>query len=71
LLLVCVPIVASIRMNRLRDLFIDGVAAPRAPQPTCAQVVALLVPLLKPAVHLLPPGHWFGWPRSTWRRSCC
>ena len=50
-------------MNRFRDLFIDGVllALPLgAAAYLVHKVVALLVPLLKPAVHLLPPGHWFG-----------
>jgi uncharacterized membrane protein len=50
-------------MNRLRDLLIDG-ALLALPLGAAAylvhKVVALLVPLLKPAVHLLPPGHWFG-----------
>jgi uncharacterized membrane protein len=50
-------------MNKLRDLLIDGVllALPLgAAAYLVHKVVALLVPLLKPAVHLLPPGHWFG-----------
>jgi len=50
-------------MNKLRDLLIDGVllALPLgAAAYLVRKVVALLVPLLAPAVHLLPPGHWFG-----------
>ena len=50
-------------MNKLRDLLIDGVllALPLgAAAYLVHKVVALLVPLLKPAARLLPPGHWFG-----------
>jgi uncharacterized membrane protein len=50
-------------MNKLRDLLIDGVllALPLgAAAYLVRKVVLLLVPLLTPAAHLLPPGHWFG-----------
>jgi uncharacterized membrane protein len=50
-------------MNRLRDLLIDGVlmALPLgAAAYLVHKMVALLVPLLKPAAQLLPPGHLFG-----------
>lgn len=50
-------------MNKLRDLLIDGVlmALPLgAAAYLVHKVVALLVPLLKPAAHLLPPDHFFG-----------
>jgi uncharacterized membrane protein len=50
-------------MNKLRDLLIDGVllALPLgAAAYLLHKVVSLLVPLLAPAAHLLPPGHWFG-----------
>ena len=50
-------------MNKLRDLLIDGVLM-TLPLAAVAylvhKVVLLLVTLLKPAAHLLPPGHWFG-----------
>ncbi len=50
-------------MNKLRDLLIDGVLM-TLPLAAAAylvhKVVLLLVTLLKPAAHLLPPGHWFG-----------
>jgi uncharacterized membrane protein len=50
-------------MNKLRDLPIDGVllALPLgAVAYLVHKMVGLLVPLLTPAAHLLPPGHWFG-----------
>jgi uncharacterized membrane protein len=50
-------------MNKLRDLLIDGVllALPLgAAAYLVRKVVAALVPLLAPAAHLMPPGHWFG-----------
>jgi uncharacterized membrane protein len=50
-------------MNKLRDLLIDGVlfALPLgAAAYLLHKMVGLLVPLLTPAAHLLPPGHWFG-----------
>jgi|OpeIllAssembly_1097287.scaffolds.fasta_scaffold42783_3 uncharacterized membrane protein len=50
-------------MNKLRDLLIDGVllALPLgAAAYLVRKLVAALVPLLTPAAHLLPPGHWFG-----------
>lgn len=50
-------------MNKLRDLLIDGVllALPLgAVAYLIHKVIGMLVPLLMPAAHLLPPGHWFG-----------
>jgi len=50
-------------MNKLRDLLIDGVllALPLgAAAYLLHKMIGLLVPLLSPAAHLLPPGHWFG-----------
>ena len=50
-------------MNKLRDLLIDGVllALPLgAAAYLVRKLVAALVPVLTPAAHLLPPGHWFG-----------
>ena len=50
-------------VNKLRDLLIDGVlmTLPLAAMAYLVhKVVLLLVTLLKPAAHLLPPGHWFG-----------
>ena len=50
-------------MNKLRDLLIDGVllALPLgAAAYLLRKVIGALVPLLTPAAHLLPPGHWFG-----------
>jgi uncharacterized membrane protein len=50
-------------MNKLRDLVIDGVlmALPLgAVAYLVHKVVTLLVPLLKPAFHLLPEGSWLG-----------
>ena len=50
-------------MNKLRDLLIDGVllALPLgAAAYLVRKLVAALVPVLMPAAHLLPPGHWFG-----------
>lgn len=50
-------------MNRLRDLLIDGVllALPLgAAAYLLRKVIGVLVPLLLPAAHLLPAGHWFG-----------
>jgi uncharacterized membrane protein len=50
-------------MNKLRDLLIDGVllALPLgAVAYLLHKMVGLLVPLLKPAMQLLPPGHLFG-----------
>jgi uncharacterized membrane protein len=50
-------------MNKLRDLLIDGVllALPLGAVAFLVHnMVGLLVPLLTPAAHLLPPGHWFG-----------
>ena len=50
-------------MNKLRDLLIDG-ALLALPLGAVAyllhRTVGLLVPLLTPAVRLLPPGHWLG-----------
>ena len=50
-------------MNKLRDLLIDGVllALPLGAAAFLVhKMVGLLVPMLTPAAHLLPPGHWFG-----------
>jgi uncharacterized membrane protein len=50
-------------MNKLRDLLIDGVllALPLgAAAYLVHKMIGLLVRLLEPAAHLLPPGHWFG-----------
>ena len=50
-------------MNKLRDLLIDGVllALPLGALAYLVhKMVGLLVPMLAPAAHLLPPGHWFG-----------
>jgi uncharacterized membrane protein len=50
-------------MNKLRDLLIDGVllALPLGAVAFLVhKMVGLLVPMLTPAAHLLPPGHWFG-----------
>lgn len=50
-------------MNKLRDLLIDGVllALPLgAAAYLLHKMIGLLVRLLTPAAHLLPPGHWFG-----------
>jgi uncharacterized membrane protein len=50
-------------MNKLRDLLIDGVllALPLgAAAYLVRKLVVALVPVLTPAAHLLPPGHWFG-----------
>ena len=50
-------------MNKLRDLLIDGLlmALPLgAAAYLVRKLVAALVPVLTPAAHLLPPGHWFG-----------
>lgn len=50
-------------MNKLRDLLIDGVllALPLgAAAYLVRKLVAALVPVLTPAAHLLPSGHWFG-----------
>ncbi len=50
-------------MNRLRDLLIDGVLL-ALPLGAAAfllhKMIGVLVPLLTPAAHLLPRGHWFG-----------
>jgi uncharacterized membrane protein len=50
-------------MNKLRDLLIDGVllALPLGAVAFLVhKMVGLLVPILTPAAHLLPPGHWLG-----------
>lgn len=50
-------------MNKLRDLLIDGLllALPLgAAAYLLRKVIGVLVPLLLPAAHLLPVGHWFG-----------
>jgi len=50
-------------MNKLRDLLIDGVllALPLgAVAYLVHKMIGVLVPLITPAAHLLPPGHWFG-----------
>ncbi len=50
-------------MNKLRDLLIDGVllALPLGAVAFLVQkMLGLLVPILTPAAHLLPPGHWLG-----------
>jgi len=50
-------------MNKLRDLLIDGVllALPLgAAAYLLRKTVGVLVPLLTPAAHLFPPGHWLG-----------
>ncbi len=50
-------------MNKLRDLLIDGVlmALPLGAMAYLLhKMVTLLVPLLKPALHLLPEGRWLG-----------
>jgi uncharacterized membrane protein len=50
-------------MNKLRDLLIDGVllALPLGAVAFLVhKMVGLLVPILTPAAHFLPPGHWLG-----------